>query len=183
MGNTECGFSNATNHNVKFQLHSDKIQIIKSEMEIGGGVGVNVPGSGGVNVEANFKSKEEAKHYLVDPNFEGFTTVHKGIRLDLKDHPCASNDTAYITIGILYDDGRVELHTSNFPVRSSSCNYMLGTNESGKNEFVKLHEKRTWRAHGGNGTQNYYGNRVCNGCGQQVRCKRGCSDLAEFGGH
>lgn len=109
--------------------------------------------------------------------------MHKGMRLDLKDHPCAKNDSAYITIGILYADGRVDLHTSNFPVSGRSCNYMLGTNKRGKNEFVKLHEKRTWRAHGGNGTQNYYRNRVCNGCSQQVRCKKDCSDLAEFGGH
>ena len=162
MGNSEseCGFSNATNFDVKFELHSDKKIITKSDTDVGGGLNVGT-----------------------DPDIKGFTTVKSNNRLDLKDHSGAKNSTAYITIIIMYDDGSMDVHTSNFEVNGGSCNYMLGTNIHGRDEFVKLHEKRTWRAKGGYGTQNYYGNRVCNGCGKQVKCKRNCSDLAEFGGH
>ena len=81
-----CGFSNATNFDVQFEVHSDKKIVTKSAVDVGGGVDVNVAVKGGGGVEAHYKSKEEAKHYLVDPDFKGFTTVNKGTRLDLKDH-------------------------------------------------------------------------------------------------
>ena len=72
MGNSECGFSNATNFNVKFALHSDKKTIIKSDIDVGGGINVGIP-KVKAGVEGHYKSKAEAKHYLVDPNFEGFS--------------------------------------------------------------------------------------------------------------
>ena len=182
MGNSECGFSNATNFNVKLEIHSDKKIIMKSATEVGGGINVDTP-KVKVGVEGHYKSKEEATHYLVDPDFEGFTTVNRGTRLDLKGHPCTKESTAYITIIIMYDDGSIDVHTSNFPVNGESCNYMLGTNIYDENELVKLHKKTTWRAKAGYGTQNYYGDRVCSDCGRQVKCKEDCSELAEFGGH
>ena len=177
----ECGFSNATDYNVKFQLHQDRKLITKSEKEIGGGVGAKYAGTGG-NVNVNYKSKEEAEYSLVDPQFQGFTTVNKGTRLDLKDNPYSSG-TAYITVALILPSEKLRVHTLNHPVNAGSCNYMLGTNRDGELEFVKLHRNRTWRADGTSGTQNYYGNRVCGACKEQYACKKDCSDLAEFGGH
>ena len=183
MGNSECvGFSNATYSDVKLGIHSNKKVIIKSETEVGGGIDVGAK-EVKVGVEGHYKSKEEAAYYLVDPHFEGFTTVSTGTRLDLKNHPCAKDDEAYITIIIMYDDGSIDVHTSNFPVNGESCNYMLGTNIDGRNELVKLGKKSTWRANGTDGTQNYYGDKVCDGCGEQVECKENCTELAKFGGH
>ena len=184
MGNDEsrpeCGFSNATNYDVKFSLHSDKKVIKQSELEIGGGVGGSYAGFG-VDVKGNYAHREEAEYKLVDPQFEGFATVNKGTRLGLKGDSSGSH--GYISIALILPGDKLKVHTLNHAVNADSCNFMLGTNIHGDHELVKLHKNRTWRAHGGNGTQNYYGNRVCNGCGQQRACKRGCSDLAEFGGH
>ena len=181
MGNAECGFSNATDYDVKFSLHSDQRLIKKSELKIGGGVGGSYAGFG-ADVKGNYASSEEAEYNLVDPQFQGFTTVNKGSRLDLKDNP-HSTGSGYISIALILPGDKLKVHTLNHAVNAGSCNYMLGTNIRGDHELVKLHKNRTWRAHGGNGTQNYYGNRVCNGCGEQRACKPDCSDLAEFGGH
>lgn len=183
MGNTsQVGFSNATRCDVKFMVHSDKRQIVKSRQEYGGKVSAGYGGATG-SVEATYKNQEEANFCLVDPTFSGFTTVSANTRLDLSDHPSLTDGSrdSYISIFIFMKDGSIIQHTSNLEV-GTHCNRMLGETKEGKFEFVQLHPQRTWRAKGSNGTQNYYG-RKCNGCGEVVACKPGCSDLAEFGGH